>query len=592
MLKLQVSNTLNWVFNTMQTRPNSDINLLWGALILEELARLGVKHVCMAPGSRSTPLTLAAAAQDKLERHLHFDERGLGFMALGLAKASNSPVAIVTTSGTAVANLYPAIVEAWLTQVPLIVLSGDRPPELIGCGANQAIVQPAIFADYAKQVNLPTPDLAIAPNTLLTTIDEVVSNQTQPVHFNCMYREPLYPSELETLSQLVKTSLSGYVTPISDWLNHAFPYTDYGQASSSNLPTEDTMMRFVHGKGVIVVGTLSPKDNPQQIIELGQKLGWPIVVDAQSQLRQHPSVIGHIDQLMLNPKAAKFVEQADRVLVFGGRFISKRLISFIAEQQWHSYWQVLPIQQRLDPNHQSKRIWLASVSAMCGAQWPRSSSANWALSLVEMNQNIEALLTQHIDQSSFGEPQVVRQIAKVQTSKHQWFIGNSLPVRLYDMYSPITCETPAIYTNRGASGIDGLIATASGMALASKQPSTLLIGDISSLHDLNSLAITKQINSPFVIVILNNDGGNIFNLLPVPNEAVRDEYYRLSHGLEFGYAAAMFGLPYNQVDCLTSFDEAYVDAMAFAGTSVIEVNVSPNQASDQIKLIAQWVKQH
>ncbi|WP_394497888.1 2-succinyl-5-enolpyruvyl-6-hydroxy-3-cyclohexene-1-carboxylic-acid synthase [Shewanella sp. ENK2] len=575
----------------MQTQPTSDINLLWGALILEELARLGVKHVCMAPGSRSTPLTLAAAAQHKLERHMHFDERGLGFMALGLAKSSNSPVAIVTTSGTAVANLYPAIVEAWLTQVPLIVLSGDRPPELIGCGANQAIIQPAIFADYAKQVNLPTPDLAISPNTLLTTIDEAVANLQQPVHFNCMYREPLYPSELESLPALIASSAS-YTQPISEWANHSHPYTDYGQVSCNNLPSEDTMMRFVHGKGIIVVGTLSPHDNPSLIIELSQKLGWPVVTDAQSQLRQHPSVIGHIDQLMLHPKATKFVEQADRLLVFGGRFISKRLISFIAQHQWHSYWQVLPNQQRLDPNHQSKRIWQASVTAICNAPWPRSSSANWALPLIEMNQQLEALFTQHIDQSSFGEPQVVRQLAKAQTSNHQWFIGNSLPVRLYDMFSPITCETPHIYTNRGASGIDGLIATSCGMALATQQPSTLLIGDISSLHDLNSLAICKQITNPFVIVVLNNDGGNIFNLLPVPNEAVRDEFYRLSHGLEFGYAAAMFGLPYNQVDCLSSFNEAYTDAMAYAGTSVIEVNVGPNQASDQIKLIAQWVKQH
>ena len=186
----------------MRTENTATLNLIWGALILEELARLGVQHVCMAPGSRSTPLTLAAAQQTKLQRHLHFDERGLGFMALGLAKASRAPVAIITTSGTAVANLYPAIVEAWLTHVPLIVLSGDRPPELLGCGANQAIVQPGIFANYATQVNLPTPDTHIAPQALLTTVDEAVANQTRPVHINCMYREPLYPRSEEHTSEL------------------------------------------------------------------------------------------------------------------------------------------------------------------------------------------------------------------------------------------------------------------------------------------------------------------------------------------------------------------------------------------------------
>ncbi|GGP60132.1 2-succinyl-5-enolpyruvyl-6-hydroxy-3-cyclohexene-1-carboxylate synthase [Shewanella algicola] len=579
----------------MQQQTSADMNLLWGQLILEELARLGVKHVCMAPGSRSTPLTLAAASQTKLTRHIHFDERGLGFMALGLAKADNAPVAIITTSGTAVANLYPAIVEAWLTHVPLIILSGDRPNELIDCGANQAIVQPAIFAGYAKQLNLPTPDNAYPANALLTTIDHAIANQHQPVHINCMYREPLYPSELVTLAHVKKTAsvtTTTYLAPLNAWFDNNKPLTRYAALNGSELPTTDTLMRFVHGKGVIVVGTLSPADSPQLIVALAQKLGWPVVVDAQSQLRQHPGVIGHIDQLLLNTKASKLLEQAERVLVFGGRFISKRLIQYLAQQHWHSYWQLLSHSDRLDPTHQHKQVWQTSVQALCQLAWPRSSDANWALQLLPYNESLESLLKQQIDNTSFGEAQVVRAIAASQTDQHTLFIGNSLPIRLYDMYAPIATNTPAIYTNRGASGIDGLIATACGVAADKLTPTTLIIGDLSCLHDLNSMALLKQMTCSFVLVIINNDGGNIFNLLPVPNENLRNDFYRLSHGLEFGYGAAMFGLAYRQVDDIESFQQAYQEAFEFNCASVIEVNVAPNQASDQIAQINQWVKQH
>lgn len=575
--------------NDHSANNTATMNLIWGALILEELARLGVQHVCMAPGSRSTPLTLAAAAQNTLKRHLHFDERGLGFMALGLAKASRAPVAIITTSGTAVANLYPAIVEAWLTHVPLIILSGDRPPELLGCGANQAIVQPCIFGQYAKQINLPTPDTHIAPQALLTTLDEAIANQTTPVHINCMYREPLYP---QALGAPILDAEQSYLKPLQAWLQQTRPFTCYGKTRPQSFPTDDAIMRFVHGKGVIIAGTLTPEQQPEQLIALSQKLGWPLLTDAQSQLRQHPAAIGNIDQLLQHPKARNLLLEADRVLVFGGRLLSKRLISYLAEQQWHSYWQVLPTQERLDQSHQAKHLWQANAAQFAALNWFRSSSANWANTLITYNDELHALFARHIDQGEFGEAQVIRAIANTRPHEQQLFIGNSLPVRLYDMYAPVSCNAATTYTNRGASGIDGLLATACGIAAHDGKPTSLIIGDLSQLHDLNSLAIARGLKSPLVIVILNNDGGNIFNLLPVPNEQVRTDFYRLSHGLEFGYAAAMFNLPYNQVDNLADFQDSYRDALDFLGASIIEVNVSQTQASDQIGALNLWVRQN
>ncbi|ACA84510.1 2-succinyl-5-enolpyruvyl-6-hydroxy-3-cyclohexene-1-carboxylic-acid synthase [Shewanella woodyi] len=568
----------------MQIEKTAELNLLWGTLILEELSRLGVQHICMAPGSRSTPLTLAAAKQSKLKQHLHFDERGLGFMALGLAKASQAPVAVVTTSGTAVANLYPAVIEAWLTHVPLIVLSGDRPPELIDCGANQAIIQPAIFAQYAKQINLSTPDLAIRPEALLTLLDEAISNQSQPLHINCMYREPLYPSTMSA-------NFTQYLSTLGNWQHTNHAYNQYGKPNLSSLPSSDAMARFVHGKGVIIAGTLTPDCDPQALVALSQKLGWPLLTDAQSQLRQHPGVIGNIDQLLHQPKAKALLMQAERVLVIGGRLLSKRLIDYLAQNKWKSYWQVLPRQMRLDPSHSAKQIWHASVTNITSLSWPRSSEANWALQLTQQNDEMERLFEQQIDNAEFGEAMVVRAIAKSQTKQQQLFIGNSLPVRLYDMFAPITTEQGATFTNRGASGIDGLLASACGVAMHQGRATTLIIGDISQLHDLNSLAIASHCSSPLVIVILNNDGGNIFNLLPVPDEKLRSDYYRLAHGFEFGYGAAMFGIPYNRVEELESFEESYQDAIHYEGASVIEVIVPQQQASDQIARIASWIKQ-
>ena len=203
---------------------NADnINLLWASLFIEELVRNGITDFCIAPGSRSTPLTLAVANRRDIKSHLHFDERGLGFLALGIASEKKQPVVVITTSGTAVANLYPAIIEARQSAVPLIIISADRPPELLDCGANQAINQYGIFSNYPvyfKQI--PTPTDQIKPNYLLTTLDHGLACQQKqqgPIHFNIPFQEPLYPSELSTdyqpylvpIKQMVKDRKTFYL---------------------------------------------------------------------------------------------------------------------------------------------------------------------------------------------------------------------------------------------------------------------------------------------------------------------------------------------------------------------------------------------
>ncbi|SHI21528.1 2-succinyl-5-enolpyruvyl-6-hydroxy-3-cyclohexene-1-carboxylic-acid synthase [Ferrimonas marina] len=561
---------------------SADLNLLWARLLLEELHRLGVRHLCLAPGSRSTPLTLAAAGHDGMQRHTHLDERGLAFAALGLAKASQTPVAIITTSGTAVANLYPAIIEAAQTKVPLIVLSGDRPPELIDCGANQAIRQPAIFADYARRLDLPAADLNLPPQALLAQIDQAMADLSGPLHINCMYREPLYPDA-------TRSDFSDYLSPIAQWRSDHRPWTDNPNLSQSALPDRDACQQFAAAKGVIVVGSLGPEQDPRQLLALSRQLGWPLLADSQSQLRQLPGVVHHIDQMLHRQDVQDLLSQAEHLLLVGGRLLSKRLLSFIGEHPWRAFWHYLPQRQNLDPNHRHKRQFVGSLNLLPTLPWGPSAHAGWGEDLQAINQRVEALLQQQ-ERGPLTELSCARWLSAELPHQAQLFIGNSLPIRLYDMLAKPRQQAPTLWTNRGASGIDGLLATACGVALASNGPTVLTIGDISLLHDLNSLVLARQLDRPLVILAMNNDGGSIFNLLPVPNEQLRQDYYRLGHGLTFAGAAEQFGLPYHRPNSLEALTDSVSQALQHAGASLIEVIVPAGESAEQIVALAQQIR--
>ncbi|WP_298443130.1 2-succinyl-5-enolpyruvyl-6-hydroxy-3-cyclohexene-1-carboxylic-acid synthase [uncultured Ferrimonas sp.] len=557
---------------------SADLNLLWAELIVTELHRLGVRHICLAPGSRSTPLTMAAAAHPTLCRHTHFDERGLAFMALGLAKSSHAPVAIITTSGTAVANLYPAIVEAAQTNIPLVILSGDRPPELIDCGANQAIVQPAIFADYARRLDLPAADLNLPPQALLAQLDHAMADLQQPLHINCMFREPLYPDGS-------RSDFSDYLAPIAQWQQDEQPWQHLPALQQHALPTPAQLQHLAQGKGVIVVGTLGPEQQPQQLLQLAKQLGWPILVDAQSQLRQHPDVINHIDQLFHLPNAKRILAQADTLLWFGSRLLSKRLLQFIDQQPWRTLWHCLPQRRNLDPSHLRKTSFCGDISAFASLPWPSSAQADWAAALYPLNQQLEQHFSQH-QQGRLTEMAVVRSLSCYADQRHNLFIGNSLPIRLFDLLAAVKNEAATVFTNRGASGIDGLIASCCGISRGNGKPTIMLIGDISALHDLNSLALARHSSQPLLIIALNNDGGSIFNMLPVADEQLKQDYYRLGHGLNFAHAAKQFELGYQQPQSLTEFTEQMHNAINGTGATLIEVVVPADESAQMIKACA------
>ncbi|WP_281705703.1 2-succinyl-5-enolpyruvyl-6-hydroxy-3-cyclohexene-1-carboxylic-acid synthase, partial [Aeromonas taiwanensis] len=317
---------------------HATFNHVWSSLLLEELYRLGVRDIALASGSRSAPLTMAAAAHPGFRRHLHFDERGLGFMALGLAKGSSRPVAVIMTSGTAVANLWPAVAEAQLTGVPLIILSADRPPELIDNGANQAIDQQGIFGRYpVHQQNLPSPTPSIPAAFVLSSVDQALARQAHtpgPVHFNCMYPEPLYPGD-------DYLDFSAYLAPLGDWLHSGEPWSPW-QQSEQHCPRQPDWDSLTGRRGVIVAGRIQDPAQGKAVAALAERLGWPLLADLQSQIRFDTCNLVHTDLALQNSCFVTELARAEVLLQFGARLISKRLGQFIKQHPWQDYWLVDP----------------------------------------------------------------------------------------------------------------------------------------------------------------------------------------------------------------------------------------------------------
>jgi 2-succinyl-5-enolpyruvyl-6-hydroxy-3-cyclohexene-1-carboxylate synthase len=561
---------------------HATFNHVWSSLLLEELFRLGVRDLVLAPGSRSAPLTMAAAAHQGFRRHLHFDERGLGFMALGLAKGSNRPVAVIMTSGTAVANLWPAVAEAQLTGVPLIILSADRPHELIDNGANQAIDQQGIFGRYpVYQQNLPSPTPTIPAAFVLSSVDQALARQALTpgvVHFNCMYPEPLYPGEHYQ-------DFSDYLAPLGNWLSSYKPWSPW-QQSEPTYPPQAEWENFRQKRGIVVAGRITDPEQAEAAAELAERLGWPLLADIQSQLRFDRRNLIELDLALNNAAVAAELGRAEVLLQFGARLVSKRLGQFIKQQAWHDYWLVDPQPARLDPDYRLRSRLLCSAGTFASAHPVTASKAPWHR-LAGLLQPVGQAIAAACDR--FSELGVCHRINSL--IEGQLFVGNSMPARLMDMLGETGKGPSRVMTNRGASGIDGLIATAYGFAQSSTQPTTLLIGDLSALHDLNSLALLSKASQPLVVILLNNDGGSIFRMLPVPTEGeLLESYYRLPHGLGFEHAAAMFGLAYRAPTTLTGFEQEYGLALK-GGVTLIEIRVPSEQVADDLKALGATIRE-
>ncbi|MGB7801104.1 2-succinyl-5-enolpyruvyl-6-hydroxy-3-cyclohexene-1-carboxylic-acid synthase [Buttiauxella sp.] len=552
----------------------SSFNRRWATVILEALTRHGVRHVCVAPGSRSTPLTLGAAENRAFICHTHFDERGLGHLALGLAKASQAPVAIIVTSGTAVANLYPAIIEAGLTGEKLVVLTADRPPELIDCGANQAIRQPGIFSSHpTESINLPRPTQDIPARWLVSTIDNALGQlMGGAVHINCPFAEPLYGEPDET-------GMS-WQQALGDWWKSDKPWLRMGCAQEVIKQRDWFFWR--QKRGVVVAGRLNA-DEGKQVAAWAKTLGWPLIGDVLSQTGQP---LPGADLWLSNSQAVTELAEAQIIIQFGSSLTGKRVLQWQATCEPEEYWLVDNLPNRLDPaNHRGRRL-------SCDiTQWLELHPAEKRIAWDEKLTTLAKIAQQVVKKGTteFGEAQIAARLPELLPDGGQLFVGNSLVVRLVDSFAQLPAGYP-VYSNRGASGIDGLLSTAAGVQRATARSTLTIVGDLSALYDLNSLALLRQVSAPFVLLIVNNNGGQIFSLLPTP-AAERERFYCMPQNVNFAHAAAMFNLSYHNPTSWDELQNAVNSAWSRPQTTIIEATVAETDGAQTLQNLLAQVSQ-
>jgi 2-succinyl-5-enolpyruvyl-6-hydroxy-3-cyclohexene-1-carboxylate synthase len=468
----------------------------------------------------------------------HYDERGMAFAALGWAMATGRPAVCVTTSGSAVANLLPACVEAFHSNVPLIFLTADRPPELRGTGANQTIHQPGLFGGFVRYaVDLPCAQDEGALSRLSDVLSEVVAiamgPQSGPVHLNVPIREPLLESGVAAVDEKIEFSR----------VANSFPF---------DWPSDFDFQRFADGRGVVVIGRLpvGEQGRVDAILDLAKKLGWPVLADAASGARLRPRIIRHTDWILQRHD----VPPPERVLHFGGALVSKRIGKWLSACRGADCLQVRMFPERLDPWEQHPVFIRAGIHPFCefvkSFALPKAADTwieSWRRADFAVGAVIEAELSK---EDSVSEPAILRALADVTAETScPVFLGNSMPIRDFDScVAAVSNDVVNIFANRGASGIDGNIATVAGLALGCASPLLAVMGDLAALHDLNSLPLLHGL--PVTLVIINNGGGGIFRFLPID---VEERLLETPHAWEFRGAAQQFGMEYHQVASLAEF---------------------------------------
>ena len=565
------------------------MNQLWGYLIIEELVRNGVDYFIISPGSRSTPLTVAVAQNQQAKKIICLDERAAGFHAIGYARATGNPAVLICTSGTAAANYLPAAIEASSDNIPLIILSSDRPPELRQTGANQTINQVHLYGDYPNWLfDLPCPTAEINPNVVLTTIDLTVSRSRQApggvVHLNCMFREPLAPTDadVEIPASWAKWSESRFSVGEAP----PTPYTRY--AAKLTIPAPEEVQSLVdkilsNVKGILFVGQLKSTAEIQAIIKLAARLNWAVFADVQSGLRlrqDFPNLIHYFDRLLLTDISVE-LEQLDTIVQIGTKIVSSQWFKWIEKHPPTHYIAIADNPERYDPSHLVSLRIESDITYLCDRlrqQLPQLLPSTWVQKLRSASDRISITAAKFLKTSKLTEPLIARTISELIPSQHGLWVSNSMPIRDLDMFGvgaiaeDSQLSSPRVGANRGTSGIEGAIASATGFAVGLQSPVTALVGDLSSLHDLNSFALLQHNSQPIIVVIINNDGGGIFSFLPIAKSTeIFDTYFGTPHGLKFDRAAAMFELDYYHPQNSAEFIHNYQQALAKNCSAIIEV---------------------
>jgi 2-succinyl-5-enolpyruvyl-6-hydroxy-3-cyclohexene-1-carboxylate synthase len=574
----------------------------WSRLLLGTLARSGVEHVVLSPGSRSTPFAWAALHEPKLRCHSIWDERVAAFFALGQARISGRPSLLLCTSGTAPANYFPAVIEAALARVPLLVLTADRPFELQHSAAPQTIDQIKLFGDAARaffELGLPDP----APSALSGVVRSVAHAvhlarfaDPGPVHLNARARKPLEPSNAADPAALA-------LRATVDGLLARGPAVTKGAGLHADLTRVSQAIRDT-ARGLIVVGPQDAHDRAAaaQIAQLGVVTGFPVLCEGTSQLRfaaDLPAEAQRIDgfEWLLQSERLRERLRPELILSFGAPPTSAAFERFLSREFTGRRF-VVAAHGVPDPHALASEILSAGaartahdLAAALEHQPPRDSGARAAFRAhwVEANRAAWQAVDRELARSAehLSEAVAVRTVLDHVPDPCTLAIGNSLPIREVDAYVPCSARRIRVLSQRGANGIDGLISGAAGAASLSGEPTVLLLGDVSFMHDVGGLAAARESQGPFVIVIIDNGGGRIFEQLPIYGELSQApklaRFWLTPPAADLNHAAALFGHQFQRIADASEIGPALGRAASFAGTSVIQIVVeaSSSRASER-----------
>jgi len=529
--------------------------------LLDEWATLGARHAVVAPGSRSTPMALALIADDRFQVHIFHDERSAAFAALGIGLSTNQPGVLLCTSGTAAAEFFPAVAEASQSCVPMIVCTADRPPELQGVGAPQTMDQQHLYGGYVRSfVNVAPPSFeesdtwrAIGRSSYVAS----VSLPAGPVHVNLQFRDPLVgvASDLPPRSE-------------DDQRLDKVPAVDLQPISALGQM----------GNGLILAG--AGVDDPQALIELSSRLGWPLLADPRSGCRAFSGhVITHADSILRHADTAKRLVP-HVILRVGEPPVSKVVNQWVASTNARVV-AIAPQGRRIDPEGVVNEHITCNVGdlvkALAGVKPNTELFERWW----EAESTARSVIADVVEsETRITEPWVARVVASSMGAEEVLLLSSSMPVRDVEWFAE-QCPS-AVYSNRGVNGIDGVVSTGVGIALGSGRRVTILIGDIAFLHDSNALINLGERGVEVRIVVVDNRGGGIFSFLDqakVLDRAPFERFYGTPHSSNLEALAHA-----HQVNAHTSTQRAqFAELLAgmVTGVLVVETNRDANVQDHQ-----------
>lgn len=572
---------------------------VWARAFIDELARHGVKHASLAPGSRSTPLVMACAHDKRIRTWVHLDERCAGFFALGVGRSSGRPSAVITTSGTATANILPAVVEASHAGVPMVVLTADRPPGLRGTDANQTIDQRAIYGSFVREnldAGMPSAEaLRRIRNLACRAMASALTPRPGPVHVNFPFEKPLEPAELAAedeakLRKLDPLGLEGRIDGLPLSMVDERP---------TQVPEKD--LKKVVGvlersaRGVIVAGPArEPEVVGPAIGLLARATGFPVLADPLSGARFGTycgrQLVTTFD-LFLRDSLVRRVLRPDVVLRIGGVPTSASVLTYI-----HEYRGIPQVLIRSGPwwrdhveaaSHTIHGDVVGFLEGMASKLCDPPSPPEWCTRWTDLDRAASGALTANSEQPFEGK--VLAAVVGSLPPGGTLFVSNSMPVRDLDAFGGGGSKAFRVFGNRGASGIDGIISTVAGIAAAGKEvgvdatsgtqlPVVAVLGDVAFHHDMNGLLAAAKYRLNILFVVINNDGGGIFHMLPIrDHEPEFTSHFAAPHGLDFAHAADMYGIPYRYLEEASMVGEALDDLFSDTGPRILEIR------SDRVK---------